>query len=255
MSSNLSESPWFAFSKPRPLARLRLFCFPYAGGGASIYRTWGSDLPMEIEVVPVQLPGRERRMRERAFTQMNPLVLELTEVVKASVDSRPFAFFGHSMGAAIAYEVTQRLRQLGSALPSRLLVSGRSAPQLEGDGKHYYDLPDDEFRERLREIEGTPEEVLDNRELMELMMPLLRADFELIDTYPPTLHDPFDLPVTAYGGLGDDEVPEDDVEAWSAITKGPFKKRMFAGGHFFLNEQGTRNALLGAVADDLLRVL
>lgn len=255
MAAEMSKEPWFSYLKPRPRAQIRLFCLPYAGGGAMIYRGWSEELPAEIEVIPVQLPGRERRMRERAFTQMNPLVVALAEALDPFLDPRPFAFFGHSMGASIAYELANRLRSLGRPLPRQLLVSGRSAPQLEGEQRSYYDLPDDEFRDRLREIEGTPEAVLENDELMALMMPLLRADFELIDTYPPTLHPPFDCPVTAYGGLGDEEIPEEDVSAWREITRGPFKKRMLAGGHFFINEPGPRQQLIEAVARDLLHSL
>lgn len=253
MTRAMTENPWFAFLKPRPRARVRLFCFPFAGGGAMIYRGWSDVLPAEIEVVPIQLPGRERRMREAPFTQMAPLVDALVEALSPHLDDLPYAFFGHSMGAVIGYEVAHHLRQAGHSLPRQLLVSARTAPQLAGDSKQYYALPDPEFRARLEEINGTPQAVLENDELMTLMMPLLRADFELNDTYPETLHPPFDCPVSAYGGLSDEDVSEKDLRAWSEVTSGPFKLRMMRGDHFFLNDEPGRSALHTAVAEDLLR--
>ncbi len=247
--SPTSQDPWIAFRKPRPRARLRLLCFPYAGGGALAYRDWVELLPDEIDVLPVQLPGRERRLRETPFTRVEPLVEAAAPHLSAYLDL-PYAIFGHSMGALIGYEVAQWLRRERGLEPSHLLVSARRAPQLPPDPDEYYKLPHDELIERLREINGTPAEVLEHPELMELMLPLLRADFELNETYRPTAHPTLGCPVAAVGGLEDDEVPRDKLAAWSEVTTGPFQLRMFSGDHFYLN--GQRDRLLEAVARELL---
>jgi len=253
MISKPQNDPWISFRKPRPQARLRLFCFPYAGGGALIYREWADDMPSDIEVCPVQLPGRERRLREKSFTHIEPMIEALVPALTPYFDM-PFAFFGHSMGATVGFELAGRLEKDGLPTPQHMVASARRGPQLPPeDDKQYYTLPDDEFKERLREIQGTPEQVLENEELMDLMLPLLRADFELIDTYRPTTTPPLSCPITAMGGLGDDEVPREELEAWGEMTRRRFRLRMFPGDHFFLHEE--RKALVLAVAESLLRGL
>ena len=244
------SNPWILFHKPRPQARLRLLCFPYAGGGALVYRDWAASLPDEIDVLPVQLPGRERRLSEAPFTRVGPLVEVAARQLVPFLD-RPYAIFGHSMGALIAYEMAQRLWHHHGLEPAHLLVSARRAPQMTAEPKRYYQLPDDELIETLREMGGTPVEVLDHPELMELMLPLLRADFELNDTYQPIAHPALECPVSAFGGIEDIEVQEEDLALWKEVTNGPFQLRMFSGGHFFLNDH--RDPLLELIAQDLLR--
>ena len=251
----MSQTPkdsWVSSHKPRPQARLRLLCFPYAGGGVMIYRQWAASMPESIDVLPVQLPGRERRLREPPYTRVEPLVEAATRGLLPHLD-RPFAIFGHSMGALIGYEVAQRLRRDHGLEPVHLLVSGRRAPQLPPDPDYDYKLPHAEFIERLREINGTPAEVFEHPELLEIMLPVLRADFELNDTYEPIAHPPLACPISAFGGLEDTEAPEEDLEAWSGVTDGPFRRRMFPGDHFFLNQH--RSRLIQAVVEDLLRGL
>lgn len=240
--------PWIAYRRSRPQARLRLFCFPYAGGGAAIYRPWIQEMPPQIETCPVQLPGREQRLREKPFTQIAPLVEALAEGLAPLLDDMPFAFFGHSMGAIIAYELTHRLAP--ERRPKHLLVSARRAPQLPPKDEPTYNLPPAEFRAKLREMEGTSPEVLEHEELMELMEPLLRADFELNDSYPPSEHPPLAAPITAFGGLTDGEVERQALEAWGELTTGPFRLRMFVGGHFYLHQQ--KGSLIAAVSESLL---
>jgi surfactin synthase thioesterase subunit len=247
--SPTAPNPWIAFHAPRPKARLRLLCFPYAGGGALVYREWAAGLPEAIEVLPVQLPGRERRLAEPAFTRMEPLVEAASAALVPFLD-RPFAIFGHSMGAAVGYEVAQRLRRERGVEPSHLLVSARRAPQLPPEPDDDYKLPDDQLIERLREINGTPAEVLEHPELMALMLPILRADFELNDTYLPAAQPPLACPITAFGGRDDEELTPGGLEAWSQATTGRFELRMFAGDHFYLNQH--RGRLLEAVAGCLL---
>lgn len=250
MAPTTTNDPWIAFHQPRPLAKLRLFCFPYAGGSAVAYRDWVTEMPREVEVFPVQLPGRERRMREPAFRRMEPLVDELVTALGPLLD-KPFAFFGHSMGAAIAYDLAQRLRRSGGATPAHLVVSAREAPQLPPDEEQIFQLPDDELCERLREMNGTPAEVLAHPELMQLLLPLLRADFELNDTYAPSDNPPLDCPLTAFGGLADGEVTKESLAAWKEVTSSAFQMRMFTGDHFYLHEH--QSQLIRMVAEALLR--
>lgn len=249
MTKAPAANSWIAFRKPRPRPRLRLFCFPYAGGGASAYRTWQASLPPEIEVCPIQPPGRENRLSEERFLRVGPLAEAVCEAIEPLLDV-PCALFGHSLGAVVGYETALRLRQNGGSPPVQLLVSARRAPSVPPDEESTYNLPDAEFRSKIEELEGTPKEVLEHPELMELMEPLLRADFELNDTYRPAGDSPLEIPVTAFGGLEDPDVSRESLDAWREVSQGRFRLRMFAGGHFFLHEH--QQALVAAVAQELM---
>ena len=223
---------WFRLCRSHPQTRVRLFCFPFAGGGASIYRNWPTALPPTIEVCPIQLPGREERMREPAFTQVEPLCQALLPAIPPWLD-RPFAMFGHSMGAVIAYELARDLELQGTP-PIHLFVSGQRAPHLPLGRPTSYDLSQEAFRKRLRELKGTPEAVLQDLELMDLLLPLLRSDFELTETFRRESHTPLICPVTAFGGIDDAEVSRSDLEAWRSATVASFQLRLFPGDHFFI---------------------
>lgn len=231
---------WLPYRRPKPSPALRLFCFPYAGGSASAFRGWSEKLPEELEVCAVQLPGRERRMGESAYTRMEPLIEELVRVLEPVLDLS-FAFFGHSMGGKVAYELALALRREGRPSPRLMIASGSRPPFAAREIDPIHGLPDDELIAELRELGGTPKEVLENDELMRLLLPLLRSDFELNETYDqshpdaPT-HEPFRFPVAAYAGKGDAECPPETVEQWQQITEGPFRLRIFDGGHFFLHD-------------------
>ncbi|HET7231469.1 MAG TPA: alpha/beta fold hydrolase [Longimicrobium sp.] len=241
-------SPWVVLPKPNPAARLRLFCFPYAGGGASIYAPWGRMLPPEVEVVAVQLPGRENRIGEPAISDMRELTARFGEVLAPFMD-RPFAFFGHSNGGLMAFELTRLLRREGRTGPVHLITAGRPAPQANVESPVLYNLPENEFRDNLRRFNGTPEEVLQNEEIMSLITPMLRADFSLGETYVYYPEPPLATPLSAYGGVGDTEVPAWAIEQWQEEAAGPFRVKMFPGGHFFLNEN--REQVLAEVTADL----
>jgi medium-chain acyl-[acyl-carrier-protein] hydrolase len=226
---------WIPLRKPVPEARLRLFCFPYAGAGALIFRNWPEGLPADIEVCPVQLPGRGTRLTERPFTQLSPLVEALAQALVPLLD-RPFAFFGHSLGALISFELARRVRRRYGVHPVRLFVSAGRAPQIPHRGPPIHVLPEKEFLAELRRLNGTPGELLDHQELMEIMLPILRADFELYETYVYSSELPLNCAISAFGGLQDRSVNDSDLEAWRAQTSVSFSLRMFPGDHFFLNQ-------------------
>ena len=234
MSRTPKKTIWLSFPGAAPGATLRLFCFPYAGGGARIYRNWPRLLAPSVEVCAANLPGREGRLKERPFTQMDPLIEALAENLGPFFD-RPFAFFGHSMGAMISFELARRLRRTGGPMPVHLFVSGRRAPQLPDPEPPTYDLPRDEFIDSLRRLNGTPHEVLQNDELLQLVIPLLRADFELVQTYDYREEVPLDCPITAFAGLDDVEVSRDEVRGWERQTTKGFSHLTVPGDHFFIH--------------------
>jgi medium-chain acyl-[acyl-carrier-protein] hydrolase len=240
---------WLQYWQRKPEARVRLFCFPYAGGGASIFHTWSEHLSQSIEVCPVQLPGREDRLMERPLSNMPSLLDALVPALLPYLDM-PYAFFGHSMGSLICFELARRLRQMEYRdMPVYLFVSGHSAPQIPDPGPPTYHLPESEFIEELRRLKGTSEDLLQNAEFMQLMMPLLRADFALCDTYNYIHDKPLSVPISAFGGLQDPETPPDGVRAWHAQTTGRFQLRFLEGDHFFIHKE--QRSLLQALSQDL----
>jgi medium-chain acyl-[acyl-carrier-protein] hydrolase len=238
MTGTKAVSPWLSPARPNPNAALRLFCFPYAGGSAQIYRSWSKRLPTSVEVCAVQLPGRGNRLREPPFTDLHTLVRALAEALLSYLD-KPFAFFGHSMGALIGFELAQRLRERASPGPIQLFVSGHRAPQLERDGPTTYDLPEPELLAELRRMNGTPREVLEHPELIQLMLPLLRADFEVVQTYLYAPRPPLDSPITAFGGLRDEDVSREQLARWREQTTAEFSLHMLPGDHFFIQTSET----------------
>lgn len=211
---------------------LRLICFPYAGGGASLFRTWPVEPLRNMEVCAVQLPGRETRMKEPAIGDLRSLVAELADAIEPSLD-RPFALFGHSIGGLIAFEFARELRRRYGVEPVHLFVSGCPAPQLT-DGERFSELPDGEFLERMRQFNGTPREILDHAEMMELVLPTLRADFSLRDTYVHQEEPPLSCAISVFGGMTDQAVGTDKLEPWKVHTADGFQLWLFQGDHFFV---------------------
>src|SRR5262245_7864563 len=248
MTAFVATDRWLAPVRPRPRSVVRLICFPFAGGGASVFRGWADGLPDSVEVCPVQLPGRESRFSEPAFTRLGPLIEALARSLPPHLD-RLFGFFGHSLGALVAFELARRLGRDGGPQPVQLFVSGCGAPQARTPERSVHTLQDAEFREELRHLNGTPSSVLDNDELMEVLLPTLRADFALCETYTFAPGPPLTCPVSALGGLGDDAVSRQDLDAWREQTTGPFRRYMLPGDHFFLLT--AQPLLLRALARDL----
>lgn len=248
----MMNDSWIAYRKPNPTKRFRLFCFSYAGGGASIYRPWIENLPALIDVCPIQLPGRENRIRETPYSQIAPLAEALSQQLQPYLDL-PFAFFGHSLGALVSFEVTRRLREQQLPLPLQLLVSACRAPQLPSRLPHIHRLPPEEMKKELSRYNGTPGAVLENNELMELMLPILRADFAICETYTFKDEPPLSCPISALGGLQDETVSRNDLAAWQEQTTGTFRLRMFSGDHFYLHSD--RLQLLTTLSQELAQHL
>ena len=231
---------------------MRLFCFPYAGGGASVFRTWPDELPAEIEFYAIELPSRGKRIREAPITRIEPLVRGIAGAIESLLD-KPFCFFGHSMGALTSFELARLLRREGRAQPSHMFVSGATAPQIKDADPVTFDLPEPEFLDVIRRLNGTPSEVLENEELLQLMLPMLRADFELLQMYEYVDEPPFSFPITACGGLQDKEVSRQALEGWSVHTNATFILRNFPGDHFFLHSD--RSRLLWAMSQELISLI
>lgn len=233
MQTEDPTTPWLLRYKASARARLRLFCFPYAGGAAQAFRQWPQFLPDFIEVCAVQPPGRGKRLREEPFMRLDELVAAAAPALIPFMGI-PFAFYGHSMGALIAFELARLLRRMGLGGPVHLFVGACPAPSLARETEVKYDLPEPEFIEELRRLGGTPAEVLEHEELLRLMLPLLRADFAVTETYLYVAGPPVDCPLTAFGGLEDREVPRERLTPWGEHTAGPASLRIMPGDHFFL---------------------
>ncbi len=229
---------------------LRLFCFPYAGGSSHVFRQWPQKLPADIEVCAVEPQGRGTRMREKPFTNLFELVDAAAGALAPYMD-RPFALFGHSMGAMISFELARYLRRTGRKEPMHLFLSACRAPQFADTRAVTYDLPDPDFIEELRRLKGTPAEVLDHPELLQLILPLLRADFGITQTYMHRPETPLSCPLTIFGGLEDDDATRENLNPWRAHTTAGFSLHMLPGDHFFLNT--SQNLLLGIVGRELRR--
>ncbi|HEX8146865.1 MAG TPA: alpha/beta fold hydrolase [Pyrinomonadaceae bacterium] len=241
-------TPWLVSYGSTPRAHLRLFCFPYAGGAANIFHQWPRLLPEGVQVCAVQPPGRGTRLAERPFTSIGELVAAAAPALLPYMNV-PFAFYGHSMGALVGYELARRLREEGRPEPLHLFVSGCGAPQLDYPPDITYDLPEPEFVEELRRLKGTPAEVLEHEELLRLMLPLLRADFAAVQTYRYSEGPPLGCGLTAVGGLEDEEVAREQLAPWREMTSGTFSLHMLPGDHFFLHS--SQAMLLKIVARQL----
>lgn len=246
-SLQASSDGWIVRYRQNAQASLRLFCFSYAGGGASVFRSWTDTLPSGVEVCCIQLPGHEYRLGEPAYTRLAPLVETLADAIYPYLD-RPFAFFGHSMGALVSFELARQLRRTHDKHPVRLCLAAYRAPQLANPNIKIYHLPSEVFKVVLR-ADGIPEKILQNEELMQAMLPTLRADFELCDTYRFTEEPPLECPFSIFGGLEDIRVGAADLAEWRIHSSVASNLSMLPGSHFFLHS--AQDLLLTAIAQDL----
>lgn len=222
------------YPKPNLHAVLRLFCFPYAGATASVYHMWANGSLLNVEVCAIELPGRDTRKHELALTTIASQVDSIFDEIHEHLD-KPFAFWGHSMGSIIAYELAQKLSKENGVSPVHLLVSGRQAPHLPDKFPHAYNLPEPDLLRELERLNGVPKDALESPDLMRLLLPILRADLEAIDTYAYTSRPALDCPITAFGGIRDREVDGKGLEGWNEHTIGHFSLRMLPGDHFYLH--------------------
>jgi medium-chain acyl-[acyl-carrier-protein] hydrolase len=239
---------WIERRVGRAPPQFRLFCFPYAGGGASVFRDWAGELPLRVEVCAIQLPGREWRYPEPSLRRVDEVIASLLPVLKPYLDI-PFAIFGHSMGAVLAYEMTRAILRAAGREPRVLFVSAHRAPYLPLRRRHWHGLPRDELIAEVKALNGTRAEVFEHEDLVELVLPMLRSDLELVETYqagPPSV---LSCPVIAIGGSRDPETLPEELAGWRSVTAGPFKSIVLQGDHFFINS--ARESLLRALHEEL----
>ncbi len=250
MSAGADEL-WLLRPAPRAEARLRLFCFPYAGGTPNVFRSWAERLPEDIELIGVRLPGRDMRLREKAFTDWT-LLLDATEEALLPHFDKPFAFFGHSFGARIAFELTKQLEARKLPLPEQLFLSGCRSPHIPPPQPILHVLPREEFFERLRVMNGTPAEVLQNQTLMRMLEPTMRADMQLSELWrnsPRRVR----VPIAAFSGAVDPIDPPPTMSDWGRYTSASFSFHVLEGDHFFLHSR--EEELLETLSAQLQRVL
>lgn len=226
------SDPWFIIPEPKPKAAKRLFCFHCAGSAASMFYPWVKHLDSSQELIAIQLPGRGTQLGRPLLTDMNSVISYLGEAIAPYCD-RPFVFLGHSLGALIALELTYKLKNNNKALPERLVVAGKTPPHLTPSIITYH-LPDGEFIEVVKRYNGIPAEVLSDEGLMSLFMPVLRADFKILETYVHQNRPPLSCDLIALGGLEDSMVKPQHISEWKQYTSGNFDNRLFAGDHFFI---------------------
>jgi medium-chain acyl-[acyl-carrier-protein] hydrolase len=251
LPSELPRNPWLVRRKPVAFPRVRLFCFPYAGAGSLVFFRWPDQLGPEVDVCSLQLPGREGRLTEPPVSDLSTLVTKLVEVVSPYLDA-DFAFFGHSFGAVLAFELTRELRRRALPLPGVLFVSGRPAPSYRTSEIPLSSLRGDAFVRGLAERYGSiPQAILDEPEVRELVMRTLLADLTIAEGYAPAYRAEAPLPVRicAFGGVTDARGNEAQLEGWRSETRSTFKLQMFPGGHFFINE--VTDQVLSAIRREL----
>ncbi|CAM2006493.1 thioesterase II family protein [Acanthopleuribacter pedis] len=230
------RTPWLRCFAPHTNPKKRLFAFHHGGGSAVFVKNWHTFLGEDVEVVGVQLPGRQERMREKPITQVEALVQPLAQALQPYTDL-PFYLFGHSLGAMVSFELARYLCDFTSAQPQALIVSGRHAPQVKSVFPKIARLDDQAFLEGVKNYDGLPAEILAHKELLQLILPSLRADFALSETYFYQPAPPLPHPIAAIGGNADRSVPVANLEAWQKQTRGGFSMQLIDGGHFYFEEQ------------------
>lgn len=243
-----ANSRWLVRTKLSTQDELRLFCFPYAGGSAAAYLRWAGRLPAQVVVCPVELPGRGKRFGEPCLRDLSVLVKQAAVGLLPYLD-RPFAFFGHSMGALISFELARTLTWDYRLPPTQLFLSAHRAPHLPRTTAVRYTLPDQGLIRILRDLGGATPELLQQPELLQLVLPIVRADFELCDTYVYQPGAPLSCPITVLGGQDDPLVCRQQLVAWQRQTSATFLLQMFDGDHFYLNN--AQSAVLTMLAQQV----
>lgn len=243
-----ATTPWLLRPNPSASPRVRLFCLGHAGAGASVFYPWARELPADVDVCAVQLPGRENRLGEPALTRMGPLVDGLARAISPLLGV-PYALFGHSMGATVGFELARALRRKGAPGPVRLFAAGRRAPHLPTPPPLRHTLQGPAFIAELRHLGGTPAVVLADPDLLSLFAGILRADFAVLETHTFIDEPPLACPITVLHADDDREVRAEQSAAWAQHTAGGATVHLFRGGHFFVHQQ--RAAVLQRIVADL----
>ncbi len=236
------------------MSKIKLFCFPFAGGAASSYNVFKQYLSPEIEMNAIELAARGRRMREPNYTSIDGAVDDVFNIIRDNLSSGPYAFYGHSMGSMISFELAFRVLGAGLPMPVHIIFSGRAAPYISRENKRtLHHLSDDEFKRQLLEMGGTPKEFFEHPELLEVFLPLLKGDFTLTETYVhPPHNEKLDCNFTVLSGKQDEDTPE-EVEAFREHTSGTCDIHYFEGDHFFIYDEPRKmmeiinNAVLASV--------
>jgi medium-chain acyl-[acyl-carrier-protein] hydrolase len=242
---------WLTYRREIPGAKLRLFCFPFGGGGASTFFSWQKGMPAGVEICPVQPPGRESRFSEAPITRIPEMISLLVEVLSPYLDG-PFSLYGHSVGALTAFELARQLRRQGLRSPELLFASGHPSPDLSRRRPRISHLARPEFMDALRKDFEVSHALLENQEMMDLIFPALRADYELVETYIYQDESPLNIPFSIFGGSRDPEATREEILAWRKHTTSTFRSRVLEGDHMFINT--TREALIGELATDLAQM-
>ena len=251
-----NNNPWFVCHKTVLHTRLRLFCFHFAGGGASFCRDWGNYLPAGIELIAIQLPGREQRYGEPFHTRATSVVDTLLQImIENDYLDAPCVFFGHSMGTIISYELIRLIKKQHLEQPLLYIPSGMKPPHLSNHETPIHALPDLEFcREFLKkEHSDRLESIFNDDEMRDFFLPMIKADTELVETYTFEDATPFDCPITAFTGVDDQDVPEAQLLEWARHTTGTFKYHCFPGDHFYI--ETAKDEMLSTLNREISRFL
>lgn len=247
-----NQKKWCITPRINPSAKLRLFCFPYAGGGTTIYSDWADLLPMAIELVCIQPPGRGTHFNTSCINDMELMTSQLASAITPLLD-KPFVFFGHSLGSRVAFELAAKLKSLNYNLPNHFIASGSRAPHKRVNKRPIHNLTNKEFIAELKRLNGTPTVILENQELMEFLMPMLRADFEIAYSHQYEGKQKINCPVSIFGGTEDKDVSLDDLNSWTDLFSQENEIQTFKNGHFFIDSM--REQVLKSVCIILERVL
>ncbi len=246
-----AENPWLPRRGVSANSALRLYCMPHAGGGTASYHAWSAALPDPVDVLPILLPGRERRISEPAQTDLRTTVVAIADALPPE-DDLPYAVFGHSMGALLGFELCRELRRRQWSAPAALIVAAFRAPHLAPRSSPIHALSEPEFVTAIQDrFQGIPPEVVNNAELLSLFLPTLRADVQSIETYEYRDEPPLACPLMALGGVADAQVTPAELAAWREHTTGGFTQKMLPGGHFFVAER--RSEVIRIVERQLTR--
>ena len=246
----ISSNNWLVTFQPNPTAPLRLLCFTHAGGSATLFRTWGMSLAPMVEIVALQLPGHGHRMSEEPYVDLTALVEAILLGIGDVLDEKPFAFFGHSMGAILAFELARALRVQSLPQPAALFVASRRAPHLLSRNRPIHTLSDEEFFIAIdRRYNGIPLQIRNEPEILRLFTTVLRADLRVVETYHYQSSEPLAYPVKGFVGMDDNDTSPSELQEWAMHTSSTFDLTVLPGGHFFLRDQSA--PLLNRLADTI----